>query len=171
MNIKNTHPDLEEEFCAGAFGIRRSNKNFARIPINLTLEQTINDDAASQKTGINSFTNSISARQRWVKSHSISMSVLTSLLDDLGLSRKEDVSCELKPSRIKRNSRDLKNIMLLTEQSINPFSTELDMESLFNIGSGKAASNETKELLLNVANIGRESQDRFIEVFTKSRSL
>ena len=49
------------------------------------------------------------------------------------------------------------------EQSINPFSPELDTESLFNIGFGKAASNETKEFLLNVANIGRESQDRFIE--------
>ena len=35
LNIKNTHPDLEEEFRAGAFGIRRSNKNFARIPLML----------------------------------------------------------------------------------------------------------------------------------------
>ena len=96
--LKDTHPDVEREFSAGGFGIRRSGKNFSKLPIDLTFERTVNANAASQKTGINSFTNSISARQRWARSHSISMTVLSSLMDDLGLSPTEDVSCELKQS-------------------------------------------------------------------------
>ena len=91
MNIKETHPDVEKQFRSGGFGVRRSEKPFARIPIDLTLEQTINADAASEKTGIRCSTNSISARQRWAKSHSMSMTVISSLLDDLGITSKEDV--------------------------------------------------------------------------------
>ena len=34
---------------------------------------------------------------------------------------------------------------------------------LFNIGSGKAASNKAKEFLLNVASIGKEMQEQFIK--------
>ena len=45
--------------------------------------------------------------------------------------------------------------MLLMERSINPCSAEWNMASLFNIGTGKAASYETKEFLLNVAYIGK----------------
>ena len=144
LKLKDTHPDLEREFSAGGFGIRRSGKNFSRLPIDLTLEQTVNADAASQKTGINSFTNSISARQRWARSHSISVKVLSSLIDDLDLSPTEDVSCELKQSRITRNASDMKRIIAMFNQSMNPFSPEQDQECLFNIGSGKAASNKIK---------------------------
>ena len=39
----------------------------------------------------------------------------------------------------------------------------MSTESLLNKGSGRAASNETKAFLLNVVNIGKESQDRFIK--------
>ena len=98
LKIKGTHPDVEKEFRSGAFGVRRSGKSFSRSPIDLTLEQTINADAASEKTGISQFTNSISAMQRWAKSHSVSMTILSSLLEDLGLTIKEDVSRELGPA-------------------------------------------------------------------------
>ena len=163
LKLKDTNPDVEREFSAGGFGIRKSGKNFSRLPIDLTLEQSVNAYAASQKTGINSFTNSIFARQRWARSHSISMTVLSSLMDDLGLSPTEDVSCELKQSRITRNAFDLERIIAMFNQSMNTFSPDQDQECLFNIGSGKAASNKTKEFLLKVASIGKEIQDQFIE--------
>ena len=43
---------------SGAFSIRRTSKSYSRSPIDLTLEQTINRDAASSATGITSFANS-----------------------------------------------------------------------------------------------------------------
>ena len=69
LKAPETHPELYEEFKKGAFGVKRTSKSFSRIPIDLTLEQTINADAANQRTGITSLTNSISAHQRWAESH------------------------------------------------------------------------------------------------------
>ena len=50
------------------------------------LEQTDYADAASQRTGIGAFTNSIPAK-RWSHSHYISMTAITHLLEDVGLSK------------------------------------------------------------------------------------
>ena len=45
---------------------------------------------------------------------------------------------------------------------MNPFSKELDKDSMLNIGSGKSASDETKRFLLSVGSVGEESQINFI---------
>ena len=42
----------------------------------LTLEQIINNDAASQRSSISSLTNSISARQRWAESYYLTISII-----------------------------------------------------------------------------------------------
>ena len=75
-------------------------------------------------------------------------------------------SRELKPSRIRRNALDLKNIINLLQQTMNPFSSELDKDSLFNIGSGKATSEETKNFLLTVANIGQNPYESVLKIET-----
>ena len=64
LKVIETHKAVYDKFKKGCFGIKRTKKDFSRLPIDLTLEQTVNADAASQKTGISYFTNSISARQR-----------------------------------------------------------------------------------------------------------
>ena len=57
--LQDTHPEVYAEFQRGLFSIRRTSKPFSGSPIDLTLEQTINNDAASQRSGISSLTNSI----------------------------------------------------------------------------------------------------------------
>ena len=79
------------------------------------------------------------------------------------MTRKEDVSRDLKPSRIIKNSSDLTKIMSTIEDSLNPFSTTLRNEFMFNIGSGKAASPETTKFLLNVSSMGFMAQKKFIQ--------
>uniref|UniRef100_A0A2H1WQX5 SFRICE_024036 n=1 Tax=Spodoptera frugiperda TaxID=7108 RepID=A0A2H1WQX5_SPOFR len=83
QNVDKTHPGLEEEFKSGCFGIKRTDKSFSRIPVDLTLEQTINADAARRLSGIAHFTNSIAARQRWTKTHSIRAALISHVLDRL----------------------------------------------------------------------------------------
>ena len=56
------------------------------------MEETVNADAASQKTGISYFANSISARQRWAYSHFVRMEVLSEVLNKLDMTTTEDVS-------------------------------------------------------------------------------
>ena len=52
LKLKNSHPDIYEKFKNGCFSLKQTSKPFSRIPIDLTLEQTINADAACQRSGI-----------------------------------------------------------------------------------------------------------------------
>ena len=64
LRLGVTHPQVQDEFRKGFFSVKITNKHFSAGPIDLALEQTIDADVASQRTGITSITNSISARQR-----------------------------------------------------------------------------------------------------------
>ena len=150
LKHKNFHPNIYEEFKNGCFSLKRTSKPFSRILIDLTLEQTINVDAACQRSGIISLTNSISARQRWAKSHSICTSILSKLFEELGMTSKEDISEELKLHRVKQNCHHLEKII----SSINDI-----MNHLFNIANGKAALGETANVLTNVWTIGFTARD------------
>jgi hypothetical protein len=120
------------------------------------LEQTINADAASQRTGIASLTNSISARQRWAESHFLRSSVISQVFEDLNMSKREDVSASLKPHRIKKDNGAVQRILAMVKETMNPFDSEHDPEHLYNIGTGRAASDRTEKFLLSAAEIGEE---------------
>ena len=88
LKLKSAHPDIYGEFKNGCFSLKRTSKPFSRIPIDLTLEQTINADAACQRSHIILLTKSISARQHWAQSHSIGTSILSKLFEELGMTSK-----------------------------------------------------------------------------------
>ena len=111
LKLKNSHPDIYEKFKNGCFSLKQTSKPFSRIPIDLTLEQTINADAACQRSGIISLTNSISARQHWAQSHSIRTSILSKLFEELGMASEEVISEELKLHRVKQNCHHLEKIV------------------------------------------------------------
>ena len=50
---------------------------------------------------------------------------------------------------MKKNAEAMKNIRNQIEESINPFDNELDKNILVNIDTGKGASKETTDFLLN----------------------
>ncbi|KAG5868946.1 hypothetical protein JTB14_005538 [Gonioctena quinquepunctata] len=150
MKVAETHPGLEEEFKNGFFRIKRTAKPFSRQPVYLTLEQTINADAARRLTGIVHSTDSIPAHQRWARSHDIRSTVITNVLEKVGLGKNQDISAELQPSNIKKSTEQLENFIKSFDQYINPFSHDLPMDQLFNIASGKAASIKVEKFLLNI---------------------
>jgi hypothetical protein len=55
VNMDKSHPGLRQILSRGALSVRRTHNNLSRNPIDMTLEQTINADAASRLTGIASF--------------------------------------------------------------------------------------------------------------------
>ena len=138
-----THKDVYDEFKKDCFGIKGTEKDFSRLPNDLTLEQTVTPDAASQKTRISYFTNSISARQRWADSHFVSMEVLPEVLNKFDMTSKVDVSQDLKPNRIMKNTRDLEKILRSIQENMNPFSEEVNKDLSFNIGTGKSSKEDT----------------------------
>lgn len=90
INIETTHPGLKTEFENGAMSVRRTPKNFCRSPIDLTLEQTINANAANKLKGISAFTNSLNARHKWSETHSTRMAIITELMEFLGLNKSSE---------------------------------------------------------------------------------
>ncbi|CAG4986066.1 unnamed protein product [Colias eurytheme] len=133
----------------GAFEIRRTAVNFARSPVDLTLEQTINADASNQLAD-NLAADSIYARQRWALSHSMRTKILTSMKQDIGLRKKDDTSHSLQQSKIKKDKKTLNNIIEAIKRTMNPFDDAFDKGTLFNISTGKAASKEVADFLVNV---------------------
>ena len=162
LKLSETHKDVYDEFKKGCFGIKRTKKDFSRLPIDLTLEQTVNTDPANQQTEISYFTNSMSARQRWADSHSVRMEVLSEVLNKINMTTKENVSQDQKPNRIMKNTRDLEKILRNIRENMNPFSEEVNKDLPFDIGTGKSSKQETAEFLLNINEIGQKAREAFI---------
>ena len=107
--------------------------------MDLAFEQTINADAANQRTGISSLTNSISARQQWAESHFLRMSVISNLFTELNMTKKEDITSTLKSHNIKNDNMCLGQILDMIKANMNPFGT-INPLYLFNIATGKFVS-------------------------------
>lgn len=165
LNMDITDPGLRDEFLNGALSIRRTSKNFARSPIDLTLEQTINANAANKLTGISSFRNSIDARQKWAETHTIRMEIMSKFFDEIGITKLDDgTETEYKSKNFKIK---VKRFMTEISDNINPFDTYIDKSRLFNLPSGKSASNETAQSLLSVIDQGRELLELFLQKCTE----
>lgn len=162
LYLKSNNSSLLEEFKKGAFGVKRTDNNFSRTPVDLTLEQTINADAANSLTGISHFTNSITARQRWALSHSIRTKIISVVLQELWMTDENDTIKELESHRINKDRRCLETIIDTINKNINPFNKQIDENNLFNIVTGRAASDETASFLLNINDLGEKQKNAFI---------
>ena len=115
LTVEDTYPTFRADLENGAFSIRRTKKNFSRTPIDLTLEQTQNADAANSLTGFTCFTNSISARQRWSRTHSSHTELISRLYGRLNIMKKYDVTRDLRPYNIAKD-RTWRGDQLYTQQ-------------------------------------------------------
>ena len=154
-NINTTHPGMKEVLEKGALSIRRTNKPFSGTPVDMTLEQTINADAASRQTGIAAFTTSDSARRRWMVTRSARSAIVGSLLLQAGLKSQEDVSKDLKPYRIQKDNDDLKKIQECIKSRMDPFDIEPDT-NLYCLTSGKNVPDNIRDDLLQCVDRGKE---------------
>lgn len=157
-NIEQTHPGLLDDFKSGALSIRRTSKNFCRTPIDLTLEQTINADAANKLSGITAFTNNFEARQRWSETHTARTAIISNFMQFLQLTR-----CDESGYLSTVFARQVKTFVGQVSANINPFNEDLNPHELFNLSTGKAASSDTAEFLLNARSMGAKQRDQFIE--------
>ena len=115
-----------------------------------------------KKTGISSNTNSVSARQRWAVSHLVRMEVVSKVLNKLDMTTKEDVSQDLKPNRILKNTKYLEKILRSIQENMDLFSEEVNKDFLFNINNGKSPKQETTKFLLSFNKISQKAPEGFI---------
>ncbi len=161
LNIDDSHLGVRIMLENGGLTVRRTSKSFARVPVDLTLEQTINADAGSRMTGIVAFTQSIAARKRWMITRSTRSAIVGRLLSIAGMKNTDSVTQDLKPCRIKRDNDDLKNLIKGIEDTMNPFDSDAGDEQLYCLSTGKSASAEVKGDLLGSPDIGQKWCEEF----------
>lgn len=153
MNVDETHPGVCDTLKNGALSIRRTDKAFSRTPVDMTLEQTVNADAASRLTGISAFSTSVGARGRWMITRSARSAIVGALLLKAGLSTLEDTTKELKTYRIKKDTDDLNCLVDGIQTRMNPFTLDHD-NNLYCLTTGKNVPDDIKEDLLHCVELG-----------------
>ena len=161
VNVDETHPGVRDLLKNGAMSIRRTHKSFSRSAVDLTLEQTINADAASRKTGIAAFSSSESAHQRWTLTRFVRSAIVGSLLIKAGLRSADDVTPSLKPYRVTKDRQDLDSLIKCIENTMNPF-VITPKDALFNIVTGKEVANDIRDDLLQCQQIGEKWHQDFV---------
>lgn len=134
-NIDNTHPGLRKYFKEGGLSVRRTTRNFSGTPVDLTVEQTINANAANKLTGIASFTNSINARQRWSETHSARKAIISHFLSELHMNDQNENS-----NNTRQNEIFIEKVTKFVDEvrsNIDPFGENLNRAELFNLSTGK----------------------------------
>ena len=90
----------------GAFSIRRTKKNYSRSAVDITLEQTLNKNAACPSRGLVHFQSSNDAIRKWcISSHQRSMCV-TELKIFLHMETVEQAAAQNTKTRIERDNSD-----------------------------------------------------------------
>ena len=165
--MQNTHPQVYEDFRNDCFALKRTSKQFSREPVDLILKQIISTDVACQRTGISALTNSISAIQGCAQNHSVRVTLISKMFEEMGLTRKKVVTEELKFQRMNQNWQDLEELINGIAETMNPFSGLIDKNYLSNIATGKAAHEKTATFLLYIMKIGRKERHQFIDECVK----
>lgn len=80
-------------------------------------------------SGILQFTNSISARQRWARSHDLRSSIISHVYKELDLVREQDVTAELTNHSIKSSINQLQTFIDTFDVFINPFNVGVPKDS------------------------------------------
>ena len=90
------------------------------IPVDLTLEQTVNRDAASRHTGIAAFIDLIKARKRWTITCYTRGTIVGKPLKMAGFSNLEEVAQKSRPYRIICDNHDAEQVITALKSTMNP---------------------------------------------------
>ena len=136
LRVEESHPGLVDEFKKGSFGIRRTEKPHSRIPIDLTLKQTINNHMARTMTDVVNLSDNFESRQRWVAIHSLRCKLISVTMERCNLRKKQDVTQDLTKSSLTSCAKNLEKLLNCLKERTNPFGDSIDKSQLHNISSG-----------------------------------
>ena len=83
-------------------------------------------------------------------------------MNQLGIRKNDDSLHHLKQSKIKKDNEALHNVISVIQDTMNSFD-EIEKDHLYNIATGKAASTETEDFLLNIQGKGEKARKKFID--------
>ena len=107
QKLENAEAPLREILDKGAFSIRRTRNEYSRSAVDLSLEQTVNRDAASQLKGIVAFRNSDSAMRRWSLTMAQRAMAVSELRAFAGIHHEENAANHCRQSRIRKDNNQM----------------------------------------------------------------
>ena len=158
MDLEKTHPFIYREMMKGNFAVQRQNTHgFARVPCDLTIEQTANRDSKT-KGGMTGFTTNKGAVNRWSRAHHERAAITRRCEEMAGRGQQSSVHRDLKESQMKTDQESVDNIRETIINMVNPFDPEIEADSaeLIHLSSGAVATPEVCSDLLDAYKKGNQ---------------
>ena len=156
-----TYPGTAEELQNRGLSVCRNNIN-VRQSIDGPCERTF---MKSSKTagGIKNFIKQDSTSEKWVLTRPFQVKYMDAFLTYANLNKQEnDPRKGLRESQIKKSEENVPDIVnVMKTDFINPFSTDLDPDKLYNLASGCLLPDGTSNGLLSIHEDGKSMQDKF----------
>jgi hypothetical protein len=155
--LEETNPEVYNHFKNGQFSVQRSNSNtFGRIPVDQTIEVTVNKDTQTQG-GTSRFSLKPGAVKRYYITAEYRSAFLHNLRTFVEQGSSEAIHTDLQSTRIEKDEHAVLTVMNVVEGWVNPFhENELTI-----ISTGKEATSKVNTDLLNALKIGEAKYDEF----------
>ena len=158
--LESENPKVWEYLCNRGFSVQLSTTNsFGRIPMDQTIEETVNKD--TQTTGgTKGFSLNPNAVARYYITADFRSSCLRQIRQSINSRKEKSGHPDLKTGRIRRDERDIHKIWDLFQ---TVWKDPFDEDELCNLATAVEASLEVKADLLGAYDKGIKSYDTFIE--------
>ena len=165
MALPTTHPDVHQHMVDGGFSVQRSEgSSFASVPIDQTIEQTINKDSKSAG-GCSRFSTKEKSRGVWTMTAIHRSEIARNLFSMLDVEEVDGgLHKEAGKTRILRDELLVQSVMEIIRKVGNPFEPSTELISLH---TGVVAPKEVEDDLLKAKDIGTRCKEEFL----KSRLL
>ena len=156
-SLKDKHPEVYNIFCNGEFSVQVVDQNpFGRIPVDQTIEMTINKDTQTAG-GITKFSKKSGAVSRFYLTAEYRSGFFVNLIDITNTSRSSLNHSDLQKPIIEKDEKNVSAIVELFDNWINPF----EENELVCISTATTAPADIMEDLLNAHNTGKKTYEQF----------
>ena len=159
-NLHIEHPQVYEYMEQGGFSVQIGSSNsFGRIPVDQTVEETVNKDTQTQG-GTKGFSLNPGAVSRFYLTAEYRSSYLRQLKESVNITDTNSRHADLGHSRITRDEADIQSVMDMLENNwVDPFNSE--DQDLVSISTGTLATAEVLKDLKDAEHIGRDAYEEF----------
>ena len=161
LKLDETHLEIHQHLMKGGFVVQSSaTKSFTQVPIDLSIEQTVNKGTKT-KGGIIGFSLRRAAVLRWMITAHERASITENCKGMAGFHDADHLTHkETGKSRMEKDTGDVKRVATAMKQLINPFQPS---EELFSLTSGMTANQEVTTDLLQAYEKGSNAMQEFFQ--------
>lgn len=161
LALPKSHPEAHKMLSGGDFGVQRSsNHGFAQVPVDQTIEQTLNRSTKS-KGGIVGFSLKKPAVQRWMLTAHARAGFVDKCRQMIAMSgNDQNMHKESGSKRLEKDEEAVIKVMETIRNWRNPFDSSEDLSS---ISSGCVASPSVRNDLLMAKEKGKAALKSFVD--------